>query len=176
VKVYRRKDMHMKKLLLITLFALLGSVTAHAQAQSNECDPDLWNYVYTPARFSSDKKSPPKHPCVVVRGRIVKVWPRSDESDGDIHLSVKPDVMPLPAGQPHLVVEIICGDTPTKGAAIDACRRFQQARKGHPQALGRERLKSLLNEHVVITGELVTDYGHGGIKELHPVSKINQIP
>ncbi len=114
----------MKKLIHITLFALFGSVAAHAQVLSSECDPQLWNYVSTPSRFSSDKTKPPRHQCVAVKGRIIKVWHLSDESDGDIHLSVKPDVMSLPLGQAHLVVEIICGDKPTRGAAVDACKKF----------------------------------------------------
>ncbi|HEX8141194.1 MAG TPA: hypothetical protein VF553_01270 [Pyrinomonadaceae bacterium] len=169
----------MKKLIFVTVLILLGNFTTRAQdpTPSNDCDPSLWNYVYTPSRFG---KTRPVHRCVTVKGRITKVWPRGKESDGDIHLSINPDNMSLPKGQTSLVVEIICAERPTKGAAIDSCARFHRDGKGHPLALGRTRLNSLVGKHVIITGELVIDYGHPTkygyhIRELHPVTKINRI-
>lgn len=168
----------MNKLVLVLLFMLLGSLEAQAQVASNECKPGLWHYVYSQSRFSNDN-TPSRHQCVAVKGRITKVWPREKNSDGDIHISVDPDYMRLGHGQSHLVVEVICAEPAVRGDAKTVCEKFQRAGLGHPLALGRKRLNELVGAHVIVIGELVTDYGHNkpyGLREVHPVTKINKIP
>lgn len=169
----------MKKLIFATLFTLLVSVAAQAQVGSNACDPSLWPRVYSHYRFnpgaSAKNQNEPAHRCVQIRGRIERVYPVSDEGDGDIHISIVPDNRNvLRAHQTALVVEIVCADnTPGIGPAQVTCKGYHI-----PPHLSYARISRFRKgQHVEIVGELLVDYEHlrTGWTEIHPVTRIDPI-
>jgi hypothetical protein len=172
----------MKKLLLTTTMMLLGSCAAQAQ----QC-PDLWKYVYSPQRFSSDRSVPKIPPCVTYEGRVrrlpvLKKDPQGRYySDGDISFSI------IREDGSIVVVEQICAEperihsknTPgpkaVERAAGEACGRYRAA--GHKPLYSRRYINSLVGKRVAITGFSVTDYGHDHPKkEIHPLTGIRVIP
>lgn len=166
-------------------------------AQAQQC-LDLWKYVYTPQRFSSDGSLPKTPPCVIYEGEVRKLPLLKKDpqgryySDGDISFSIA-----RPDGS-IVVAEVICAEperihgknTPgpkaVEKAAREACARYRAA--GHRPLYSRKYINSLVGERVAITGFSVTDYGHitvkkdghrvvrHGKKEIHPVTGIRVIP
>ena len=172
--------MFMKKLILITIFMLLGPVAIHAQVASNGCDRTLWPRVYSRYRFATPvnprRKREPPHRCVKIRGRIDHINPMSADGDGDIHISIVPNNRGvLRPGQKFLVLEIICANSsPGLGPAKTPCKGYRI-----PPRLSYSRVsKFKKGQHVEIIGELVVDYLHlrSGWTEIHPVTRIDPIP
>ena len=170
----------MRKLIVVALFMLLGSLATQAQVASSGCDNSLWLRVYSRYRFSNPvnprNQNEPRHRYVQIRGRIDHIAPVSDEGDGDIHISVVPDNKGvLREGQTFLVLEIICADnTPSIGPAKIPCKDYHI-----PPHLSYGRVRQFKKwQHVQIIGELVVDYLHlrSGWTEIHPVSRLDPIP
>jgi hypothetical protein len=175
--------MFMRNLIFVTLFMLLGSAAAHAQAKEvppSQCK-DLWKYVYSPWRFSKDGKGPmpPNRVCMVIEGTIEEVHPvnREDDGDGDIDMRLRLD-QPY-RNRRYMGVEVICaeperGNGPAANAARISCAKFRS--DGLVNLYPRSELRKLQGKHVRITGYYVTDYGHesepDGHPEIHPVAHI----
>jgi hypothetical protein len=175
--------MIMKKLTLVAFMLLLGSAAAQAQAKevpATHCN-DLWQYVYSPWRFSNDGRgsNPPRRVCMVFEGTIEEVHPadRNKDGDGDVGMRLRLD-QPF-QNKRYLGVEVICaeparGNGPAAKAARISCAQF--SRDGRTNPYPRHELNRLRGRHVRITGYFVTDYGHeaepGGHPEIHPVAQI----
>jgi hypothetical protein len=134
----------------------------HATHSAVECDTTLWNHVWNPDRLEIISS------CVTVTGRITE---SHKESDGDLHLLLKPDgafnniinAVNTKEKNGCLVIEVICvgksKETKEKIACDDYKNHVYVPHKG---------------ERVRITGSLVKDLHHGW-NEIHPVTKIKRI-
>jgi hypothetical protein len=183
LRAFGLKEETMKKLIAVALLIIIGSVAAHAQAKQvpdSNCE-GLWKYVYSPWRFSRDRRGPkqPNPVCMVFEGTIEEVHSvdRHNDLDGDIDMRLRLD---RPFQNKHyLGVEVICaepqrGNGPAANAARTSCAQFRA--DGHTNLYPRSQLKKLEGRHVRITGYFVTDYGHDsdpdGNPEIHPVAHI----
>ena len=169
----------MKKLIFVACFLLFGSGATHAQCL------DIWKYVYTPTRFTSNKTVPRTPPCVTIEGRLNRpsnlVFDPQGRpySDGDISFLIT-----LRDGS-VVVVEEICAepdlihfkDTPAQQAAEQAAKQacWRYYADGNKRLYSRAYITSLTGSTVRITGFSVSDYGHNGKRELHPLSGIRVV-
>ena len=125
------------------------------------CNAVLWPHVYQRERLHVITE------CTAVEGHVLGL---RRESDGDLHISLKPDrasvLNPFNVIHGHrtLVVEIICDHTPADDSAKSACEDF------HPQIHIPRK-----GDHVRVIGSYVTD-GDYGWNEIHPVSEIQLLP
>ncbi len=123
-------------------------------------NPEPLSHVYNPGRLIV------LDPCKTVSGTISKLI---REKDGDTHLRLKVDPQysdtinqaNVDSQGGNLVVEIVCAFEVTQADAIDAC-------SGYENKIPVPRV----GEHVVITGQFVSDSEHGGWNEIHPVYAI----
>jgi hypothetical protein len=151
----------MKKLLLLVVFLLLGSIAAYGQDCTGA--EALKRHIYHPDRLVPTDKG-----CITVTGTIIAKMP---QDDGDIHYRLK-----LNRGQGtglinskndakkqhrFLIFEPICvnkiKDNP---AARRACRNFRQ-----------DVILPNKGDKISVTGIHMLDKEHGWL-ELHPVTKI----
>ncbi len=157
----------------------------YAQPSSVCTNPEPLKHIYDPKRLVV------LNPCKTVSGTVLKVI---NETDGDAHIRLKVDpqysdtinkanidgndtaieivcvfdhlglspaaTAGLPCG--NLVVEIVCASETTKTNAMDAC-------SGYDNKIKVPRV----NDHIVVTGQFVSDIDHGGWNEIHPVYKID---
>ncbi len=131
-----------------------------AQLSSVCTNPEALSHVYNPGRLVV------LDPCKTVSGTIAKII---KEKDGDTHLRLKVDPQYSDTinqanvnGQGgNLVVEIVCAFEATQEDAIDACGGYENKIPVPSEG-----------EHVVITGQFVSDSEHGGWNEIHPVYAI----
>jgi hypothetical protein len=120
-------------------------------------NPEPLKHVYNPKRLVV------LDPCKTVSGTVVKII---KENDGDTHIRLKVDPqytdtinqVNVDKQGGDLVVEIVCAYEVTQADAINACRGYEN-KIPLPE----------VNEHVVITGQFVSDTEHGGWNEIHPV-------
>lgn len=125
------------------------------------------------------------NPCAMFSGTVVIPRPLQDlpeapTQDGDSHIEIRPDpgfeTFLQPANLGKMVAEIVPADKPscTSGPVvppwnpdpISAFGRCTHANIDDPP----------LGTHVTITGPLVTDSGHGGWGEIHPIWAIDFSP
>ena len=146
--------------LLVALFAgawLRYPGTAPVKLPAGDCNADLWQHVYLPARLKV------LEPCTAVDGRVVGM---RRESDGDLHIALDPDrksvlnLINATHNHRYLVVEIICEHPTAGGDATKACEEFN-SQVVIPKAGDRVR----------VTGVYVTDRDNGW-NEIHPVSRL----
>ncbi len=184
--------------LLLTAYVLYANAVGNidnikspiGQLVINRYSPECTNteplkHVYEPERLTV------LSPCETVSGTILKMV---NETDGDIHIRLKVDpqyadmlnkanydgdnisigiickldklgVTPtetaaLPCG--NLVVEIICASGISDKDAKDACMGYENKIE-----------MPKVNDHVIVTGQFVSDTHHGGWNEIHPVYGIN---
>ncbi len=124
-------------------------------------NPKPLNHVYNPGRLVV------LDPCKTVSGTVVKMI---KEKDGDTHIRLKVDSQYADTinqanvnGQGgNLVIEIVCAFEVTQADAINACSGYEN-----------KISVPAVNEHVLITGQFVSDTEHGGWNEIHPVYGIN---
>ncbi len=148
-------------------------------------NPAPLKHIYDPSRLVV------LNPCKTVSGTVLKVI---NETDGDAHIRLKVDsqysdtinkanidgndtaieivcvfdhlglspaaTAGLPCG--NLVVEIVCASKTTKMSAMDACSGYDNKIK-----------VPKVNDHIVVTGQFVSDSDHGGWNEIHPVYEID---
>lgn len=131
------------------------------QTPSTCINPEPLKHVYNPGRLVV------LDPCKTVSGTVVKMI---KEKDGDTHIRLKVDPQYADTinqanvnGQGgNLVVEIVCAFEVTQADAINACSGYEN-----------KISVPAVNEHVIITGQFVSDTEHGGWNEIHPVYGIN---
>lgn len=124
-------------------------------------NPEPLKHVYNPGRLVV------LDPCKTVSGTVAKMI---KEKDGDTHIRLKVDSQYADTinqanvnGQGgNLVVEIVCAFEVTQADAINACSGYEN-----------KISVPAVNEHVIITGQFVSDTEHGGWNEIHPVYGIN---
>ena len=135
-----------------------------ANQLSSVCiNPEPLKHVYDPGRLVV------LDPCKTVSGTVVRMI---KEKDGDTHIRLKVDPQYADTinqvnvnGQGgNLVVEIVCAFEVSQADAINACSGYQN-----------KIPVPAVNEHVIITGQFVSDTEHGGWNEIHPVYGINVI-
>ncbi len=139
----------------------IQSVSTANQLSSVCTNPEPLKHIYNPKRLIVLDS------CKTVSGTVVKII---KESDGDTHIRLKVD--PQYAGTinqvnvdrqgGNLVVEIVCAFEVTQADAINAC-------SGYENKIPVPKV----NDHVVITGQFVSDTEHGGWNEIHPVYGIS---
>ncbi len=131
------------------------------QSLSACINPEPLKHVYHPGRLVV------LDPCKTVSGTVAKMI---KEKDGDTHIRLKVDPQYADTinqanvnGQGgNLVVEIVCAFEVSQTDAIDACSGYENIIP-----------VPAVNEHVVITGQFVSDTEHGGWNEIHPVYGIS---
>jgi hypothetical protein len=124
-------------------------------------NPEPLKHVYNPKRLVV------LDPCKTVSGTVVKII---KENDGDTHIRLKVDPqytdtinqVNVDKQGGDLVVEIVCAYEVTQADAINAC-------SGYENKISVPKV----NDHVVITGQFVSDTEHGGWNEIHPVYGIS---
>ncbi len=136
-------------------------VSTANQLPSACTNPEPLKHVYNPKRLVVLDQ------CKTVSGTVVKII---KENDGDTHIRLK--VNPRYADTINqvnidrqggsLVVEIVCAYEVTQADAISACN-------GYENKIPLPKV----NDHVVITGQFVSDTEHGGWNEIHPVYGIS---
>lgn len=145
----------------ISIFSILSTFFSFAQKASNDCDKNLWNFVWEPSRLQVLDK------CKTVTGVIVE---KNADPDGDEHMLLK-----LDAGQEgllekknyskkegNLVIEAICINHITRKAAKGIC-------KGYVNHV----LLPKVGDHVRVTGSYVLDT-HNGWTEIHPITQVEK--
>jgi len=128
----------------------------------SDCDSSLWNHIWDPWRLHVLKQ------CKVVTG-VVDAMGADD--DGDEHILLKLDAGQESLVNKHnqekkkgdLVVEVVCANDIKLKAAKKPCEGY----------VNKVQLPSV-GEHVKVTGSYVVDV-HNGWKEIHPVSKIEEL-
>ncbi len=129
---------------------------------SSACvNPEPLKHVYNPGMLIV------LDPCKTVSGTVVKII---KEADGDTHIRLKVDAQYADTinqanvnGQGgNLVIEIVCAFKVTQADAIDACSGYEN-----------KIPVPAVNDHVVITGQYVSDTEHEGWNEIHPVYGIS---
>ncbi|VVB85667.1 Uncharacterised protein [uncultured archaeon] len=136
-------------------------VSTADQLPSACTNPEPLKHVYNPKRLAV------LDPCKTVSGTVVKII---RENDGDTHIRLKVDPqyadtinqVNVDKQGGNLVVEIVCAFEITQADAINACSGYEN-KIPLPE----------VNEHVVITGQFVSDTEHGGWNEIHPVYGIS---
>ena len=136
---------------------VVASSNAH-----DDCDSTLWNHVWDSWRLHVLKQ------CKVVTG-VVDAMGADD--DGDEHILLKLDPGQEGLVNKHnqqkkkgdLVVEVICANAINLKAAKKPCEGY----------INKVQLPSV-GEHVKVTGSYVIDI-HNGWKEIHPVSRIEEL-
>ena len=126
---------------------------------TDDCDPDLWKYVYNPKRLQVINK------CVTVTGTIEESRP---DEDGDQHMLLKLDKghenlltkknIKRKAG--YLVIEAVCVNKVKSHKAGNTCKGY----------INKLRIPNV-GDHVKVTGSFVID-SHNGWGEIHPISVI----
>ncbi len=131
-------------------------------ASSSACtNPESLKHVYNPKRLVVLDL------CKTVSGTVVKII---KENDGDTHIRLKVDPqyadtinqINIDRQGGNLVVEVVCAYEVTQADAINACSGYEN----------KIPLPGV-NDHVVITGQFVSDTEHGGWNEIHPVYGIS---
>lgn len=136
-------------------------VSTAGQLPSACTNPEPLKHVYNPKRLVVLDS------CKTVSGTVVKII---KENDGDTHIRLKVDSqyadtinqVNVDKQGGNLVVEIVCAYEVTQADAISAC-------SGYENKIPLPKV----NDHVVITGQFVSDTEHGGWNEIHPVYGIS---
>jgi hypothetical protein len=174
------RKMRKKRLKLLALVLFLVIATGYVEKNEISVIKDITPAVTDIQPVSTDQLSvctnpePLKHvynpkrlvvldPCKTVLGTVVKVI---KENDGDTHIRLKVDPqyadtinqVNIDRQGGNLVVEIVCAFEVTQADAINACSGYEN----------KIQLPEV-NEHIVITGQFVSDTEHGGWNEIHPV-------
>lgn len=149
-------------LLLKADFMVIASSNKQKASKTIPCDATLWKHVWKPERLKiiSD--------CITVSGKVKEI---RAESDGDLHLLLKPDkdylyllsAQNAKDAEGCLVVELVCVGKVKDKEAQQVCLGYRN--KIHLPETG---------EHVKVTGSLVTDLHHGW-NEIHPVTNIKRL-
>ena len=130
---------------------------APVKLQAENCDPNLWKYVYEKERLLVIEE------CTAVEGRVVSLH---RNSDGDLHIALNPkqasvlNLVNVIRARGELVVEVICEHKPAHAADEVACGAF------HPQITIPN-----VGDHIRVTGAYVTDRDNGW-NEVHPATRI----
>ena len=127
---------------------------------SNDCDPNLWKYVYNSERLQVLDK------CKSVTGTIVE---SNADEDGDQHMLLNLDKgqenllteRNMKKKEGNLVIEAICINNITRNKALGACDGF----------VNNVQLPKV-GDHVNVTGSYVID-SHNGWAEIHPITKVS---
>lgn len=140
-----------------------GGAPLSTQSSCQPTDQDA--YVYRPSRLQLIAS------CVRVTGTVVS---SSAESDGDVHINVRPDpafVGMLTAANEaehgYLIVEPVCRFPPLQAEAIRVCASDGDPLAGDLPAVG---------DHVFMEGRYVLDLQHGAWAELHPLYRWGKAP
>ena len=126
---------------------------------SSECDPNLWNNIYSPTRLQLIES------CKSVTGIVIGL---AEQPDGDMHIQMKPDKnqenilnsVNINSQNGALVLEPICLPNNHYTRLIQRCNGYN-----HTVFIPD------VGDHIKVTGSYVTDLQHGW-NEIHPVSKI----
>ena len=130
---------------------------APVKLQAENCDPNLWKYVYEKERLLVIEE------CTAVEGRVVSLH---RNSDGDLHIALDPEhksvlnLVNVIRAHGGLVVEVICEHKPAHAADEVACGAF------HPQITIPN-----VGDHIRVTGAYVTDRDNGW-NEVHPATRV----
>lgn len=149
-------------ILIILLSTALGVYLYYNTQDNGECDPSLWEHVYSPDRLIV------KQDCITVTGRIELI---RQEADGDYHIRLKLDEeysdlvneRNVESQNGDLVVEAICQEFVFYPDAVESCIGFDKKLK-----------MPFVGAHVRITGSYVLDDTHGWT-EIHPATSIKII-
>lgn len=140
-----------------------GAVTTAGGAPSGGTSPagacqatSQDRYVYHPARLVVLLA------CLRVTGTVVAIRP---ERDGDYHVALRLDALSGSRSMAanrlgELVIEAVCERTARQADAVPSCAMDRSPLAVDSLAVGG---------HVWMEGRYVTDSGHGGWAELHPL-------
>lgn len=136
---------------------------ASPQTTAAQCDQNLWQFVYHPARLQV------LNPCLSVTGIVDEV---RQEPDGDFHIRFRLDPqfasllnqMNISSQQGDLVLEPICQGKVTQADAVQPC-------SGYAGPFFQPRV----GQRYLVRGAHVNDSVHGW-NELHPVTSMQPIP
>jgi hypothetical protein len=136
---------------------------ASPQATAAQCDQNLWQYVYNPARLQV------LSPCLSVTGAVDEV---RNEADGDFHIRFRLDPQfasllnqaNISSQQGDLVLEPICQGKVTQADAVQPCKPY-----------AGPHFQPQVGQRYLVWGAHVNDSVHGW-NELHPVTSMQPIP
>jgi hypothetical protein len=136
---------------------------AAPQATAPQCDQNLWQYVYNPARLQV------LSPCLSVTGAVDEV---RQEADGDFHVRFRLDPQfasllnqaNILSQQGDLVLEPICQGKVTQADAVQPCKPY-----------AGPHFQPQIGQRYLVWGAHVNDSVHGW-NELHPVTSMQPIP
>jgi hypothetical protein len=136
---------------------------ASPQATATQCDQNLWQYVYNPARLQV------LSPCLSVTGAVDEV---RQEADGDFHVRFRLDPQfasllnqaNISSQQGDLVLEPICQGKVTQADAVQPCKPYVGP-----------HFQPQIGQRYLVWGAHVNDSVHGW-NELHPVTSMQPIP
>ncbi len=174
----RKQEKRIKILVLILLLLLaIGCIQTNERSSVAIRNPSQTGSQPEPTSSLCMNPEPLKHvynssrltvldPCKTVSGTVVSMI---KEPDGDTHIRFKVDPQyadtinqaNVDKQGGNLVVEIVCAFEVTQADAIDACSGYEN-----------KIPVPAVNDHIVITGQLVLDTSHGW-NEIHPVYGIN---
>jgi hypothetical protein len=132
------------------------------QATATQCDQNLWQFVYNPARLQI------LNPCISVTGAVDEV---RQEADGDFHVRFRLDPqfasllnqMNISSQQGDLVLEPICQGKVTQADAVQPCKPY-----------AGPFFQPQVGQRYLVWGAHVNDSVHGW-NELHPVTSMQPI-
>jgi hypothetical protein len=136
---------------------------ASPQATAMQCDQNLWQYVYNPARLQV------LSPCLSVTGVVDEV---RNEADGDFHIRFHLDPQfasllnqaNMSSQQGDLVLEPVCQHKVTQPDAVQPCKPY-----------AGPFFQPQVGQRYLVWGAHVNDSVHGW-NELHPVTSMQPIP